>query len=116
MKDVSNGGSFLILRFTERRKERETWEEKKSFGTSFSFLLSVLLSSSDLEPFVGGKGKFLERNPNFLSSNQPVPSTLFFCWRRRGQQGEGGKKKQMETWVRETLRKRGLETAVGEVS
>lgn len=116
MKDMSNGGSFLILLFTERRRERKKQREKRSFRASFSLLLLPPWFSSGLEPLVGGKGKFLEKFlPPHPTINQ-CPHPLFFG--REGERAnEQERKKARGNMVKGGDEKKGtLETAVGEVS
>lgn len=113
MKDISNEGSFLIPLFTERRRERQR-EGGRNRGKKGA-LEPHFPSCSPVFVFFRPwatcwrRRQISEKIPRvfLFPSNQPAPSSPIFWQRRRGQKGEGEKKKQGETWLKERTRKRG---------
>lgn len=97
MKDISNGGSFVILLFTQRRERGWEIERQKGiFRTSFSLLFSLLLVLPALKHLLVQKTNFSKNSSRFFfscfvlfPSNQAAPSSPIFWHRRRGQKGEG---------------------------
>ena len=115
MKDISNGGSFLILLFTERRTERGGGGEgrRRREGALEPHFPSCSPFFVFFRPWatccrrrqISEKKKFLEFYFCFPPINQRH-HPLFLGREGEGQKGEGGKKRG-ETWLKERTRKRG---------
>ncbi len=91
MKDMSNGGSFLILLFTERRERRRNRGKKGALEPHFP---SCSTSFVFFRPWATcwRKRQISGKIPRVFSfSNQPAPSSPIFWQRRREQKSEGEK-------------------------
>lgn len=97
MKDISNGGSFVILLFSQRRERG--WEkerEKGIFRTSFSPLFSLLLVLPALKHLLVEKTNFSKNSSSFFfsccvlfPSNQATPSFPIFGIEVEGKKMKG---------------------------
>lgn len=114
MKDISNGGSFVILLFTQRRERGWVIERQKGiFRTSFSLLFSLLLVLPALKHLLVQKTNFSKNSSSFFfscfvlfPSNQAAPSFPIFGIEVQGKKAKGRGSKG-ETLLKETTRTRG---------
>lgn len=102
MKDMSNGGSFLIRLFTERRGEKR--RKKGALEPNFP---SCSTSFVCFRPWATcwRKRQISGKIPRVFSLINQCPHSLFFsCLTEMGRVKERGRK----TWVKEGTRTRGL--------
>lgn len=98
MKDMSNGGSFLILLLLNgmERKEGIGEGKKRSFRTPFSLLLHHFRFLPALSSLLEERAKFMEKIPWGYTPNQLLHFSSTFWQGRREQKGEGRRKKNSE--------------------